>query len=830
MVHAEEKQKNEEDGLSSAEARRRLLKYGKNILAKRKKHQPILVFVKKFKSPLLLILMSVSILSFFLGQRTNATIIFAMVTLSAIMDFLNTYRSERTIEKLLNSVQTIVTVKRDRKEQEVPMEVVVPGDLLLLSAGCIIPADGRVLQANDFYANESALTGESFPVEKHGGDQVFLGSGVVTGDATVVAEKTGSATSYGNIAASLSELAPETEFERGIKQFSYFTARVTSVLVVIVFLVNTLLGKGLMNSFLFAIAIAVGLTPELLPVIMSISLSRGSQRMAKKSVIVKNLSSIESIGGMEIFCTDKTGTLTRDHITLLRCIDAEGNDSETVARAAFLNTTFHTALKSPLDLAINEARAFDVSHFTKIAEFPFDYTRRRDSIALEQEGRIQLLTKGAPENILAISATYNHDDTSAALTPEKSRMLQQRFEQLSAEGFRVLAIAVKQFSGSAPVTIEGESNMHFLGFLAFLDPPKEGVRVAIDNLETLGVEMKILTGDSDLLTQKICRDIDIPVRGMLIGTEIAKMNNDDLQRRARTTTIFARLTPDQKERIILLLKKDGRTVGYLGDGVNDTPALRSADVGISVNNAVDVAKETADIILMEKSLDVLREGVVEGRKTFHNTMKYILMGLSSNFGNMVSMTAASAFLPFLPMLPAQILLNNFLYDASQLSLTTDAVDDDEIRRPPRWNMGFVKRYMLLFGPLSSVFDFLTFAFLFAILHLADAHFQSGWFIESLATQVFVIYIIRTKKVPFRQSWPSRLLLANTLLVVIAAWMLPQTPLGKIFSFGALSGTALLGIGMIVLVYLVAAEALKRFFYRHQERTPVATSSPESPAP
>lgn len=803
-------------GLSSAEVLHRRQRYGYNVFGHRKRLQPVLAFFAKFKSPLLLILIGVSLVAFFLGQRTDAVIIIAMVLLSGCMDYVNSYRSEKSVERLRAQVVTTAEVIREGREVEIPMRDVVPGDILLLSAGDIVPADGRVLTASDFFVNESALTGESFPVEKRAGaGEVKMGTAVVTGEAVAEALRTGAATEVGKIAAALNTRSPETAFERGIRQFSVFTVRVTLVLVCIVFGINIFLHRGVFDSFLFSIAIAVGLTPELLPVIMSISLSRGSVRMAKKGVIVKNLSAIESFGGMDVFCTDKTGTLTEDRIALVRCIDGEGRDSASVARHAFLNAAFHTAVKSPLDIAIKRHTNFPTDGYSKIAEMPFDLQRKRDSIVLDHAGERLMVTKGAPENIFAVCNHFESNEAPQAMTPAMHDGVQRAYERLSGEGYRVLAIASKNVSTATVMfSSKDEIAMTFVGFMAFLDPPKEGTRRAIDELEALGVEVKILTGDSEILTQKICRDLDVPVRGMLTGGEIAALSDDELSRLLPTTTIFARVTPDEKERIIFALQKAGAAVGYLGDGVNDAPALKAADVGISVNNAVDVAKETADIILVHKSLDVLHDGIAEGRKTFQNTMKYILMGLSSNFGNMVSMTAASALLPFLPMLPAQILLNNFLYDLSQVTLTTDTVDTEDVKRPPRWDIGFVKKYMLVFGPLSSFFDFLTFGFLFLFLRLTEHGFQAGWFIESLTTQVLVIFIIRTKRIPFLQSAPSRVLFLNALVVVLIAWLLPLTKVAGALKFAHLPTSALLGLVVIILVYLFAAEGAKQFFYRH----------------
>ncbi len=813
-------------GLSSREAADQLRTFGENTIAKRKRFRPLIAFFQKFESPLLLLLIGASVVSFFVGERTNAVIIIVMVFVSAVLDFANSYKSEKTVLKLLERVTTTATVMRDGRKKEINQKEIVPGDIVLLAAGDAVPADARVLEAKDCFVNQAALTGESFPVPKYaeegtdrGGeapaeqpDFVCMGTNVVTGYATIKVLQTGFSTEFGKIAARVSAETLPTEFEKGIKTFSAFIMRLTFVMVGFVFVANALVGHGVFDSFVFAIAIAIGLTPELLPVIMSVSLSRGSLEMAKKNVIVKNLSSIESFGSMNVLCTDKTGTLTEDRITLVQYVDCFGNVAEDVFTHAYVSSFFHTGIKSPLDKAIREHKSVETGAYKKIDEVPFDFERKRDSIIYKKEGVCTLVTKGAPEDILSIATAFNEKGTKKVFTVAVRNAALAEFEKLSGEGFRVLAVAEKEVSEKGKYTKEDEIDMNFLGFMAFYDPPKSTASSAIKDLEELGIEVKILTGDNEILTQRICHEINLPVKGTLKGPEIIMMNDEELLRRARMTTIFARITPDEKERIILTLKKAGYSVGYLGDGINDAPALKAADVGLSVNNAVDVAKETADIILLEKSLRVLHDGITEGRKTFANTMKYIMMGLSSNFGNMFSMMGASLILPFLPMLPPQILLNNFLYDTSQLTLATDAVDGNLVKKPPRWDIKFVKKFMIVFGPISSIFDFATFGLLLLVFRLPESQFQTGWFIESLATQVFVIYIIRTRLIPFMQSRPSRPLFLNTLLVVVIGWVIPFVGLGAFFSFTSLPLSVLLGIAGIVLAYLVVTEVAKRVFF------------------
>lgn len=806
-------------GLSSAEASKRLLQYGPNTIYRRKRLRPVVAFLLKFNSPLLIILIVASVVSFFLGERTNSVIILLMVLLSAILDFVNSYRSERAVSRLISRVATTATVLRNGKTQEIDFSLIVPGDVIFLSAGDVVPADAEIIEAEDFFINQATLTGESFPVEKRPGTAseeaiIFMGTSVVTGTATAVVHVTGPMTEFGKVAQRLAQTAPESDFDKGIKNFSYFIMRVTLLLILVVFLIRIFIGHNTFDTFLFAVAVAVGITPELLPVIISISLSRGSMVMAKKDVIVKHLPAIQSFGSMNVLCTDKTGTLTEDKIVMVNYLDSFGAVYEPILLYSYITSALHTGIKSPLDTAIAEHKTFDISAYKKIDEIPFDFERKRGSIVVEHAGKGLLITKGAPEDVLAVSVSCEKDAGICPFSPDVMRSITDRYHQLSADGFRVLAVATREIPlDTHTYSKDSERNMTFLGFIVFLDPPKATATEAVRDLHDLGVEIKILTGDSDILTKKICLDIGLSIRGILTGKDLGDMSDAELTQRVPATTIFARINPEQKERIILALKRTGSVVGYLGDGINDAPALHAADVGISVNNAVDVAKETAGIILLRKSLRVLRDGVIEGRKTFHNTTKYILMGLSSNFGNMLSMTVVSLFIPFLPMLPSQILLNNFLYDSSQTTLPTDTVDAHDVRTAPKWDLPFLKRFMLVFGLMSSLFDFITFGLLYFVFHLSERQFQTGWFIESLATQVFVIYIIRTKKIPFLQSSPSAFLVVTTLIAVSVGWIIPLTPLGSYFSFERLSAPVMLAIVTTVIIYLISVEFTKRIFYK-----------------
>ncbi len=820
-------------GLSSKEAKRRLLEYGENVIYHKKRLRPLVAFVKKFNSPLLLMLIGTSLVSLFLGQTVSAVIILVMVVLSAVMDFLNTRKSEDVAEKLVSQVTSTVAVWRDGVKTEIPLTVIVPGDIIELSAGDVVPADCRVIVADDLFVNQSSLTGESFPVEKYAETEkevtllqkdqeiridsdkaVFMGSSVVTGFATVVVLRTGKSTEFGRIAGNLSKPEDETDFDRGIRNFSVFVMRLTLIMVTVVFFLNAILKHNIFDSFLFSVAIAVGLTPELLPVIMSVSLSRGSLVMSKKKVIVKNLSAIQNFGGMNILCTDKTGTLTDDKITLVKCLDIDGNDSKEVMIQTYLSSVMHTAKRGAIDMAIEEHGKMDVSGYKKVDEIPFDFHRRRDSVIIDRGTERILICKGAPKNIFDDCITYQKNGNTNNFSSEIKEEAQKEYNYLSGEGYRVLAISEKRIKqeGRNVYKKEEETKLCFVGFAAFLDPPKKSVIPTLIELESLHVEVKVLTGDSEILTERICKDIGLPVKGVLHGEEIMELSDSELSVKLAGTNIFARISPEQKERIVLLLRKQGNVVGYLGDGINDAPVLKAADVGISVNNAVDVAKETADIILLDKSLEVLKDGIIEGRKTFQNTLKYIKMGFSSNFGNMFSMMGASVFLPFLPMLSSQILFNNFLYDLSQTTLSTDSLDEEDTIHPLRWNTHYFGKYIAVFGFVSSVFDFITFYLLYKVFSLGAEGFQTGWFIESIATQVLIIYIIRTKRVPFFRSWPSIPVIFSTIGVVVLAWVIPFTSLGKILSFQPLSPFILFSIAGIVITYLFVGEWAKKIFY------------------
>jgi len=816
-----------EKGLDSRDVANRVDHYGRNVIVEEKRTNFLIDFLLNFKNPLVIILLIACGLSFSLGETVDAAIIFSIVLMSVILNFVQEYSASKAAQKLKEKISTTAAVLRDGKEVEIPISEVTVGDIVILNAGDLVPADSRVIFAKDFFTNQSSLTGESFPVEKTaheiiGADLglsdlvniVFTGSAVETGTAKVVVLNVGQHTEFGKIAHSMNVRAEESDFSRGVNNFSYVILRLTVVFVAIVFVFNFFLKHDFWGSLFFAIAIAVGLTPELLPMIMSITMGKGSLAMAKKGVVVKKLTAIPNFGSMDILCTDKTGTLTEDRIELVKYTDISGNESEHVLLHAYLNSFFETSITNPMDEAVRNYKKIDIGNYTKVDEVPFDFVRKKMSIIAELDGARVMITKGAPEEVVKSSSFVEINGEKKNIDHVLSAQILKQYQDSSADGYRVLAVAIKPINDRKAVYSKNdESEMELIGFISFLDPAKKDVKNVLADLNKMGIEVKVITGDNELVTEKICRDVGMNVKGVLLGHEISTITNDALRVVAEKTTIFARFAPDEKNRVIHALKSGNHVVGYMGDGINDAPSLRAADVGISVANAVDVAKESAHIILTHRSLRVMRDGVIEGRKTFANTMKYVMMGISSNFGNMFSVLGAVLFLPFLPMLPIQILLNNLLYDFSQVTIPTDKVDRDYIDRPQRWDMGFIKKFMLTFGPISSFFDFVTFYLLFAVFKLPAAAFQTGWFLESLATQTFVIYIIRTKKLPFIESMPSRSLMISTVVFVGIGWLLPYTSIGNYFGFYPLPLVVLLSIVIVVCLYLISVEIAKRVFYK-----------------
>ena len=825
-------------GLTTQDAAARLEKYGPNDVSQIRQRPLIIQYLSHFKNLLVIILILAAVISIFAGEVTSAIIIIVIVIASVTLDFFQEYKAGNAAELLRQKIITKAAVLRDGVQQELPITVLVPGDIISLSAGDIIPADARILSSKDLFVNQSALTGEPFPVEKAPGvagpatplaeaeNYLFLGTSVVSGTATAIVTTTGSSTEFGHVAKSLVSRPPETEFERGLRHFSYLMTRIIFVLVIVVFFINALFRHGLLDSLLFSIALAVGMTPELLPMILSLNLSKGALAMSKKGAIVKHPESIQNFGSMDVLCTDKTGTLTENQIALVRHLDTEGNDSETVLTYSYINSVFGTGLRSPLDDAVLRFRHLDISEYTKIDEIPFDFLRKRVSVVAARKAGSVIISKGAPEEILRICTTEEREGTVQPLTEEARKRIQQIYDNQSAQGFRTLAVCYRTLTTAQPVfSVDDEKEMVLVGLITFIDPPKESARESVQLLARSGIDFKILTGDNELVTRKTCELIGVPIKGVLTGAEIENLDTEGLARVVDGITIFSRMTPVQKNRVMNALKKNGHVVGFMGDGINDAPSIREADVGISVANAVDIAKESADIILVESDLRILNDGVLEGRKTFGNTMKYILMGTSSNFGNMFSVAGASLFLKFLPMLPIQILLNNLLYDFSEATIPTDEVDEDYISTPKKWDMGFIQKFIIVFGPISSVFDYLTFFVLLVIFNANVALFQTSWFIESICTQTLIIFVIRTRTIPFWKSRPSKLLAASTFFIVAIACALPFTPVGALFGFVPPPPTFFAVLAVLVTGYIIIVEGVKYWFYKRYAGPAIPKNGP-----
>lgn len=815
-------------GLTDGEAKKRLDTYGPNEAAQKKERALIVDFLSRFMNPLVLILIGAAIISALLGEHLNSSIIFLIVLISVALDFFQEYRAGKAAEELRKRVSTTATSFRSGVKQDIAVAELVLGDIIALSAGDIVPADAIVINSKDFFVDQSALTGESFPVEKTPtpleekaisdlttcNNYLLMGTSVVSGSSLAVVLKTGESTEYGRITRRSVERRPITEFERGLRGFGFLVMRITFVLVIFVFFINALFRHGILDSLLFAVALAVGLTPELLPMILSLNLSRGAIAMSKKGTIVKRLASIQNFGSMDVLCTDKTGTLTENRVTVILHIDIKGHENEKVFLYSFLNSTFQTGLRSPLDEAVLRHEEVNIEHYQKVDEIPFDFVRRRISVIVNQEKERFIITKGAPEEVAKASSHFEFEGMIAELTSDMRKELERKYYELSSDGFRVVGISYKEVTNSRSVySADEESNMVFLGFIAFIDPPKETAKESLQLLRKAGVELKIVTGDNDLVTKNICQHLDFEIKRIVLGNEIDRLADDALAIIAEKANIFARVTPMQKNRIMNALKSNGHVVGFLGDGINDTPSMKVADVSISVDNAVDIAKESADIILLHKDLKVLQEGVLEGRKTFANTMKYIFTTTSANFGNMLSAAGASLFLPFLPLLPVQILLNNFLSDIPALALATDNVDPDWIERPHRWDGRFVRNFVIIFGAVSSVFDYLTFALLLFVINLHDVPppFRTAWFIESLMTELFVALVVRTRKVFFR-SKPGKYLLISSLVVAAVTIAIPYLPYSGFLGFVPLPPWLMATLLGITMLYMLTVEVAKRFFY------------------
>ena len=823
-------------GLSSPQAQALLLQHGPNRLQKSVQRALLLQFLVCFRNPLVLVLLAASALSALTGDASGALIIGVIVFLSVTLDFVQSHRAGQAAERLALQVAVTATVLRDGVACERVVGELVPGDVVLLSAGCLVPADALLLEARDFFVNQSQLTGEPYPVEKRAdnaglaakqpdpdsgweldaSERIYLGSSVVSGSAQALIGRTGSATAIGQIAVDLNRHAPPTAFDSGTRQFGLLIMRLTFVMVLFTLLVNVALQRPLLESFLFAVALAVGLTPELLPMVVSVTLTRGALRMAALKVIVKRPSVIQDMGAMDVLCTDKTGTLTEARIQLEQHLDPQGRPSQQLLQLAYLNSYFESGLKSPLDDAILRHGEVDASGWSKIDEVPFDFDRRRVSVLLQStaDGSRRLIAKGAPEDMLGLCTHYvDAAGQEQAMDAAARAEMDAIFNRLGEQGFRVLGVAWRDEPLQMDhAVVSDESALVFAGFCAFLDPPKASAGLALQAMAKSGVAVKIVTGDNERVTRHVCEQLGVAIEGLLTGSEISALNDDALRARVEGVNLFCRVNPAQKNRIILALKARGHVVGYLGDGINDAPSLHTADVGISVAGAVDVAKQAAAMILLEHDLMVLHAGILEGRRTFGNVMKYIMMATSSNFGNMFSMAAATLVLPFLPMLPLQILLNNLMYDVSEIALPLDDVDGEDLATPKRWSMGFIRNFMLTIGPISSLFDFLTFYLLNRLLQANEALFHTGWFVESIATQVLVIFVIRTRRNPLR-SRPNRWLVLTSLGVVAMALALPFTPLAPWLGFAPLPPGYFVLLAILLPSYLLMVEAAKQWFYR-----------------
>jgi Mg2+-importing ATPase len=817
-------------GLSSSEAQRRLREYGWNEPTSEQRHAFLSQCVSLLTNPILLILLAASFVAALLGQRIEAAVIATMLLLSAAIDLLQSFRAQNHADRLKHQVALQATVLRDGKWMELPRREVVPGDIVQVTAGDLVPADAVLLSAVDLHLQEAALTGESMPVEKAApkpgepdtaANRLYMGTSVVSGCATALITNTGINSEFGKIAARLFQTPVETSFERNLRQFGMLILKTTLLLVLFVFLANVVLHQPTLEAFLFAVALAVGLTPEFLPMITTVTLSQAAVRMARDKVIVKRLAAIQNFGSIDIFCSDKTGTLTQGEMCLEQYVDPQGHKDTEVLRMAYLNSVHQTGVANPLDRAVHHAASRTPLEdailrepgaasegWNKVRELPFDFERRRVSVVLERGPGRLLITKGAPESVLPLCTQARTDGRELALDPHASQAAMAQYTDMSDQGLRVLAVATKAVPEKATYTKDDERDLVLCGFLGFSDPPLPDAAKAILSLREDGVQVKILTGDSDRVARHICAKVGLNDVAMVTSEDLRAADRAKFSKLVEQNNVFARVTPSQKTAIIEALRKNGHVVGFMGDGINDAPSLRAADVGVSVSRAVDVAREAADIILIEPGLHVLHKAIREGRRAFVNVIKYLFMGTSSNFGNMLSMAAASLFLPFLPMTASQILINNFLYDSSQLSIPSDNVDESMLLKPRHWDVRVLRRFMVGVGPISSVFDFLTFFVLLRIFHASQAEFQTGWFVESLATQTLVLFVIRTSGSPLR-SRPSMALTVTIVLVVGFGMALPYLPLGRYFGFIPLPWTFFTFLVVATALYLGSVEFAKR---------------------
>jgi P-type Mg2+ transporter len=809
------------DGLSAAEAAARLQAYGRNDLRERRPLSRLDVLLRQCRSPLLLLLIFAAGASIVTGEWLDAAIVLTIVIATVGVGYSREYDAQAAAAALRARLRARTSVLRDGRSESVLTDEIVPGDIVLLSAGSLVPADAVILEATDFFVSEAVLTGESFPVQKRAGisdpsaelaeriNCVFLGTNVRSGTAKCLVAATGPATEFGAIAHRLTLRPPETEFDRGIRQFGYLLTSAMLIMVFLVFVVHMLRDRPPVETLLFAVALAVGLSPELLPAILSVNLARGAQMMARQGVLVRRLNAIENLGSMDVLCTDKTGTLTEGVVQVEGAYDASGQRSQHVLDLGACNAALETGISSPLDEAISSACHPDLTRVRKLGEIPFDFVRKRVTVVVREPGGVRLVTKGAFHHVLEICA---RTVDGALLDDAACAVLERRYDEWSSRGIRVLAVAVRAIDERPVYGRDDERDMTFMGFLTFFDRPKEGVADAIADLAALGVSVKLISGDSRLVAQHVASLVGLRADRVLTGRQLDELHDEALWRTAEHTDLFVEVDPNQKERIILSLKKMGHVVGFMGDGVNDAPAMHAADTSLSVEQAVDVARDAADFVLLERRLDVIRRGIEEGRRTFANTLKYILITTSANLGNMVSMAAASLVLPFLPLTAGQILLNNFLSDIPAVGIADDSVDRELVDRPRRWDIRFIGRYMVEFGVLSSTFDFLTFGALLVIFRATPEIFRTSWFVESLLTELVVALVMRTRR-PFFRSRPGTLLLESTIVLIIVALAIPYLPFADVFGFVPLPGGLLAAIAFITVLYVAATELQKRWFYR-----------------
>ena len=817
--------------------------YGANVLSHRRERGVLMELLERCRNPLVIQLLVIGFVALLMGDFRSATVLGAMIFLSVVLAYVQEHRSSKAVEKLQAMVETNCAVIRNGVECELPIADIVPGDIIVLDAGAIVPADVRLINAKDFFVSQSSLTGESMPVEKNAEpseatgrgiielqNACFQGSNVLSGTARAVVINTGVKTHFGAIAEKLAGQRVQTSFDRGISGFTWLMIRFMVVMVATVLLIVGMTKHNWAEAILFSLSVAVGLTPEMLPMIVTVNLSKGAMAMSKKKVIVKRLNAIQNFGAIDILCTDKTGTLTQDRVILEKHVDVTNRDSEDVLRYAYMNSYYQTGLRNLLDRSVLSHTDLDVeTNCKKVDEIPFDFQRKRMSVVVDYEGDHVLICKGAVEDIYKACTHYQVDDEIHLMIDLIKNDLLEEYEELSRDGYRVLGIAYREFPRTRQVfSVADESDLILLGYIAFLDPPKGSAAKAIASLKEVGVATKILTGDNALVTRKICKDVDLHAGEIVTGDQLLGLDEDQLGELAEQTTVFARLSPTQKENIITALQKRGHVIGYLGDGINDAPSMRAADVGISVDTAVDVAKESADIILLEKNLLVLEDGIIEGRKVFGNIIKYIRMGASSNFGNMFSVVGGSYFLPFLPMAPIQVLVNNLLYDASQVGIPSDQVDEEYLKTPRKWDIANIRRFMICIGPMSSIFDYATFflmLYFFNCRFYSDAAtspemktyyehlFHTGWFVESILTQTLIVHIIRTYRIPFFQSIASPFLLLTTATVMALGVALPYSPFADYLGFVPLPPIYWAWIAGFLVAYSVITHKVKVWFHR-----------------